>query len=105
MGFFDEPMFDFNGDGVMEGDELMIGMQMMASSRKEAIELTGDDTFYMGDDTLEDDEDDRDDDDNDHDSYQDEIEDLMIDLEDMEPWERREAIEDAGFDPEDFDFD
>lgn len=71
MGIFDKPLFDFNGDGKVDAFEFFAGMQMCASSRKEAIELTGDDTFYMGNDTLED--------------------------------ERREALEDAGLDPDDYD--
>lgn len=59
MGFFDRPLFDFNGDGKTDAFEMMAGIQMTASSRREAIDLTGDDTFYVGDDELdEDDEDD-----------------------------------------------
>ena len=53
MGFFDRPLFDFNGDGF----ETYVGLQMMAGSRQEAIALTGDDTFYTGSDSLEEDED------------------------------------------------
>ena len=52
MGFFDRPLFDFNGDGF----ETYVGLQMMAGSRQEAIALTGDDTFYTGSDSLEEDE-------------------------------------------------
>lgn len=55
MGFFDRPLFDLNGDGKTDALEMMAGIQMTASSRKEAIELTGDDTFYIGDDSDEDD--------------------------------------------------
>lgn len=51
-------LFDFNGDGDTDALELIAGLQMTASSRKEAIELTGDDSFYNGDD--EDIEDNRD---------------------------------------------
>ena len=58
MGFFDRPLFDFNGDGETDTLELMAGLQMTATSRKEAIELTGDDTFYFGSDKLDDDDDD-----------------------------------------------
>lgn len=58
MGFFDSDLFDFNGDGQVDGFEMMLGIQMMASSRKEAIELTGDDTFYPGTDELEEKDDD-----------------------------------------------
>lgn len=53
MGFFDRPLFDFNGDGKQDGFETFVGMQMMASSRQEALDLTGDDTFYMGSDSLD----------------------------------------------------
>lgn len=48
MGFFDRDTFDFNGDGKTDGFEAEIELQMMASSRQEAITLTGDDTFYIG---------------------------------------------------------
>lgn len=58
MGLFDRPPFDFNGDGKVDAFEMMAGIQMTASSRKEAIDLTGDDTFYVGDDELEDEDDD-----------------------------------------------
>ena len=74
MGFFDRDLFDFNGDGKTDGFETYVGLQMMAGSRQEAIALTGDDTFYTGSDSLEEDED-----------------------------ERREALEDAGLDPDDYD--
>lgn len=56
MGFFDRPLFDFNGDGKTDAFEMMAGIQMTASSRREAIDLTGDDTFYVGDDELDEDE-------------------------------------------------
>ena len=91
MGFFD-PLFDFNGDGKEDFDETMIGMQMTASSRKEAIELTGDDTFYTGVDTVED--------------VQDELTNVGLDyydLAEMDEDERREALEDAGLDPDDYE--
>ena len=58
MGFFDRPLFDFNGDGKTDAFEMMAGIQMTASSRREAIDPTGDDTFYVGDDELDEDEDD-----------------------------------------------
>ena len=57
MGFFDRPLFDYNGDGKVDGFETYVGLQMMAGSRQEAIALTGDDTFYTGSDSLEEDED------------------------------------------------
>lgn len=58
MGFFDRPLFDFNGDGKTDAFEMMAGIQMTASSRREAIDLTGDDTFYVSDDELDEAEDD-----------------------------------------------
>ena len=57
MGFFDRDLFDFNGDGKTDAFEAEVELQMMASSRQEAIALTGDDTFYTGSDSLEEDED------------------------------------------------
>ena len=89
MGFFDRPLFDFNGDGKVDGFETYVGLQIMASSRQEAIALTGDDAFYTGSDTIEDDN-----------ELVDELE--MAGL-DMDEDERREAIEDAGLDPDDYD--
>lgn len=56
MGFFDGPLFDFNGDGRVDGFETFVGLQVMASSRQEAIDLTGDDSFYLGSDKLNEDE-------------------------------------------------
>lgn len=93
MGFFDRPLFDFNGDGMTDFLEWSIGMQMTASSRQEAIELTGDDVFYLGSDVLEDEEDD----------------DLELyglcrdELDMMDEDERRETLEEAGLDPDDYD--
>ena len=52
MGFFDRGIFDFNGDGRTDAFEAEVELQMMASSREEAIRLTGDDTFYIGSDSL-----------------------------------------------------
>ena len=86
MGFFDRDIFDFNGDGKTDGFETYVGLQMMAGSRQEAIALTGDDTFYTGSDSLEEDEDE-----------------LADELEYMDEDERREALEDAGLDPDDYD--
>lgn len=95
MGFFDRPLFDFNGDGKVDGFETYVGLQMMAGSRQESIALTGDDAFYTGSDTIGDDN-----------ELVDELEmaGLVIDgLADMDEDERREAIEDAGLDPDDYD--
>ena len=95
MGFFDRPLFDFNGDGKEDEFETFVGMQMMASSRQEAIDLTGDDTFYTGSDTLDEEDD-----------LEDELEMAGLDIDDladMDEDERREALEDAGLDPDDYD--
>lgn len=95
MGFFDRDVFDFNGDGKTDAFEAEIELQMMASSREEAIRLTGDDTFYIGSDSLEEDED----------ELADELEMVGLDLDelaDMDEDERREALEDAGLDPDDY---
>ena len=90
MRFFDRPLFDFNGDGETDFMEWSVGMQMTASSRQEAIDLTGNDTFYTGSDTLEDD---------DLDSYGLDRDDLEM----MDEEERRTALEDAGLDPDNYD--
>ena len=107
MGFFDRPLFDFNGDGKEDFLETMAGLQMTASSRKEAIELTGDDTFYCGNDSLDDDDDDDDDDDlkliDDEDAILEEAGLDYAELMAIDDDERREALEDAGLDPDDFD--
>ena len=95
MGFFDRDLFDFNGDGKTDAFEAEIELQMMASSREEAIRLTGDDTFYTGSDTLEEEDD-----------LEDELEMAGLDIDelaDMDEDERREALEDAGLDPDDYD--
>ena len=77
---------DFNRDGEVDGFETYVGLQMMAGSRQEAIALTGDDAFYTGSDSLEEDEDE-----------------LTDELEYMDEDERREALDDAGLDPDDYD--
>ena len=41
MGIFDERPFDFDHDGEEDPIETMVGLQMFAGSRREAIELTG----------------------------------------------------------------
>ena len=96
MGFFDRELFDFDGDGKTDAFEAEIELQMMASSREEAIRLTGDDTFYTGCDSLEEDED----------ELADELEMAGLDIDELEYMdedERREALEDAGLDPDDYD--
>ena len=92
MGVFDRPLFDFNGDGKTDFMEWSVGMQMTASSRQEAIDLTGDYTFYPGSDTLEEDDDELD-------LYGLDRDDLeMMDEEDM-----RIDLEDVGLEPDNYD--
>ena len=96
MGFFDRDLFDFNGDGKTDAFEAEVELQMMASSRQEAIALTGDDTFYTGSDSLEENED----------ELADELEMAGLDVDELEYMdedERREALEDAGLDSDDYD--
>lgn len=78
---FETDFFDFDGDGKVDIDEYMAGLQMIAGSRKEAIALTGDDTFYMGSDKLEDDEkaEEEEDDEEDEDEEGDEDDDIFGD--------------------------
>lgn len=92
MGVFDRPLFDFNGDGKTDFMEWSVGMQMTASSRQEAIDLIGDDTFYPGSDTLEEDDDELDLYGLDRDNLE------MMDEEDM-----RIDLEDAGLEPDNYD--
>ena len=96
MGFFDRPLFDFNGDGKVDGLETYVGLQIMAGSRQDAIALTGDDAFYTGSDFFVVDED----------ELTDELEMAGLDVDELEYMdedERREALEDAGLDPDDYD--
>ena len=96
MGFFDRDLFDFNGDGKTDAFEAEIELQMMAGSRQEAIALTGDDAFYTGSDSLEEDKD----------ELTDELEMAGLDVDEIEymgEGGRREALEDAGLDPDDYD--
>ena len=95
MGFFDRPLFDFNGDGKTDGFETYVGLQMMAGSRQEAIALTGDDTFYTGSDDLGED-----------DELVDKLEMAGLDVDELEYMdedERRETLEDAGLNPDEYD--
>ena len=87
---------DFNRDGEVDGFEIYVGLQMMVGSRQEAIALTGDDAFYTGSDSLEEDED----------ELTDELEMAGLDVDELEYMdedERREALGDAGRDPDDYD--
>lgn len=54
MGFFDKHPYDLNGDGHVDENEFFVGAQLLAASRQEALDLTGDDSFYPGDDGEED---------------------------------------------------
>ena len=88
MGFFDNPvrnsfdsLFDFNRDGVLDIGEQGAQLDFIMK------DIEGDDDY---DEEKSDDLDD--------------FEDLDLDeLEDMDEDERREALEDAGYDPDDFD--
>lgn len=84
MGFFDrevrssfDRMFDLNRDGALDPAEQAFQMDFITRDMEEQ------------DDTDDDEELDLD----------------LDDLEDMDPDERREALEDAGYDPVDFVFD
>lgn len=68
---------------------------MMTDSWQKTIALTGDDVFYTGSNDLEED-----------DELLDEFEMAGLDIDelaDMDEDERREALEDAGLDPDDYD--
>ena len=86
---------DFNGDGEVDSTERFLADEMLCSSREEHIALFGD-AGDFGEEVDEDEE---------------KEDDLMyaglgrVDLEMMEPEERREALEEAGLDPDDYDFD
>ena len=96
MGFFEKTLFDFNEDGKTDCMEWSIGMQMIASSSQGEIESTEDDAFYLASDDLEDEDD------------EDILELYGLDrdeLDMMDEDERREALEEVGLDPDDYDFD
>lgn len=86
---------DFDGDGEVDSTERFLAAEMLCDSREEHEALFGD----PGDFGEEMDE-------------EEEMEDELMfagldkdELELMDPDERREALEDAGLDPDDFDFD
>lgn len=58
MGLLDRSLLDFNADGETDFMEWSVGVQMTASSRQEVLDLTGDDTFYLGNDPVEEENDD-----------------------------------------------
>lgn len=83
---------DFNNDGEVDATESFLGEEMLCSSREEYELLFGD----AGD--FDDDE---------SDDEENELEIAGLDrdeLEMMDEEERRETMEDAGLDPDDFDF-
>lgn len=84
---------DLNRDGNVDAAEAYFGMEMLCSSREEHEALFGD----AGDFGEEEEETD----------FDDELEMAGLDrdeLEFMDEDERLEALEDAGLDPDDFDF-
>lgn len=83
---------DFNKDGEVDAAEEFMGMEMLCSSREEHEALFGD-AGDFDDDSSED--------------FDDELEMAGLDrdeLEFMDEDERREALEDAGLDPDDYEF-
>jgi hypothetical protein len=87
---FDDDWRDLNGDGEIDGAELMFGEEMLCTSREEHEALFGDAGDFGEESEDEDDEL--------------ELAGLdRFDLEMMDEDERREALEDAGLDPDDFD--
>lgn len=86
---------DLNGDGVIDGMEMMFADEMLCTSKEEHMALFGNADDFE-DETDEDEEREYD---------------LMLngldadELADMEENDRIEALEDAGLDPDDYDFD
>ena len=83
---------DFDGDGEVDATEEYLGLEMMCSSREEHEALFGDSGDFS---------------DGEADDLDDELDMAGLDrleLEFMDEDERREALEDAGLDPDDFDF-
>ena len=84
---------DLNDDGKIDGTEMMFAEEMLCTSREEHEALFGD-AGDFGDDTKEDFEMDA------------MAAGLDVDeLELMDPDARAEALEEAGLDPDDYDFD
>ena len=84
---------DLNGDGEIDGTEMMFAQEMICSSREEHEALFGDAGDF--DDDMEDDF---------------EIDAMAAgldvdELELMDPDERAEALEEAGLEADDYDFD
>ena len=99
MGFFDrdvknsfDRMFDWNDDGKLDSFEQANQFEFEQRMLEE--------------DSVDDDEDDDEDEDDDDDDLDLDLAGLdRFDLEMMDEEERREALEDAGLDPGDYDFD
>ncbi len=83
---------DFNGDGEVDASERFFGEEMLCGSKEEHEALFGDSGDFAADDN----------------DYTDNELDMAgldrFELELMDEDERREALEDAGLDPDDFDF-
>lgn len=85
---------DLNGDGEIDGAEMMFEEEMLCSSREEHEVLFGNAGDFEGDSAEDDFEADA------------IVAGLDVDeLELMDPDERAEALEEAGLDPDDYDFD
>ena len=83
---------DFNKDGEVDAAEEFMGTEMLCSSKEEHEALFGDTGDF---------------DDNSSEDFDDELEMAGVDrdeLEFMDEDERREALEDAGLDPDDYEF-
>ena len=83
--------FDFNGDGEVDAMEEMLGEEMLCGSREEHIALFGDEGDFADDSS---------------DDFDDELEMAGLDrfeLELMDEDERRDALEEAGLDADDFE--
>lgn len=82
---------DFDGDGEIDAAEEFYAEEMLCTSREEHEALFGDSGDFEDSDAYEDDEL--------------EMAGLdRLDLEFMDEDKRREALEDAGLDPDDFEF-
>lgn len=84
---------DLNGDGETDGAEMMFAEEMLCTSREEHEALLGDAGDF--DASTEDD-------------FETDVMAAGLDvdeLEFMDPDERAEALEEAGLDPDDYDFD
>lgn len=89
---------DLNGDGEIDDFERMYEEEMLCSSREEHEALFGNPGYFANDS----DEDDSDDD------FEAAVVAAGLDvdeLEFMDPDERAEVLEEAGLDPDDYDFD